>query len=78
MKSPAFVLEGVAEVLVLVGCFCNIAALVDRPQRRGPRPPWRTTMAQNYRRHPRLFLTSTICLTVALACWIAIAIIQFT
>jgi len=80
MKFPADVLEGVASVLILVANFGNLAIQSDHPRRpRGsPRPPWRTALAQNYRRRPRLTLTMWICAAVGLACWIAIAVIELT
>ncbi len=63
--------------MVAIGSFCNLAALIDRPSGQA-RSPWRITVAREYRRHPRLFLTSVACLAVALACWIAFAVIELT
>jgi hypothetical protein len=76
VKHSADLFLGASSLLVLVGNFCNLAAARDGPKGK-IKLPLRNRFVTEFRRHPRLRLTTLICVAGALICWITFFILEF-
>jgi hypothetical protein len=78
VKHSADLFLGVSSLLVLVANFCNLAAARDADRPKGQtKLPVRARFVREWRRHPRLRLTTLICVAGALICWITFFILEF-